>query len=451
MRIPINLVEKYNKPVPRYTSYPTVPHWQWENPTESIYIDNLNRHLKVNQEICLYIHLPYCENLCTYCGCNKRITKNHKVEEPYIKRILQEWKIYISQLSTTPIIKELHLGGGTPTFFSPESLKELMEGIFELASPSPQPAFSFEAHPNSTTKGHLEVLRTFGFNRISLGVQDVAPEIMKAINRYQTVEQIREVTQYARKIGYQSVNYDIIYGLPYQNQFHIRETIDFIREMKPDRIAFYSYAHVPWKSKGQRAFGDHDFAQGYEKHLLRELGYNLLSEIGYEDIGMDHFALPGEDLSIAHKEGRLHRNFMGYTVSNVPVLIGLGASSISETPEMYVQNEKHIEDYNEYIDQHKLPLIKGHQLSNTDQFFKNVILDLICNERGNFVDILSHTDNKDLVSSRIKELINDNLLSIHEGEIKIHPIGSTFIRNICAAIDPLIPDHIENQLFSKSV
>ncbi len=326
-----------------------------------------------------------------------------------------------------------------------------MDGLFKLASPSSRPSFSFEAHPNSTTSEHLKVLRSLGFNRISLGVQDVAPEIMKAINRYQTVDQIRELTQIARDLGYQSVNYDIIYGLPFQNQFHIRQTIDFIAEMKPDRIAFYSYAHVPWKSKGQRAFGDQDFAQGYEKHLLKELGYNLLSEIGYDDIGMDHFALPGEDLSKAHNEGRLHRNFMGYTVSDVPVLIGLGASSISETPDMYVQNEKHIEDYNEFIDQNKLPLIKGHRLSKRDQFFKKVILDLICNERGNIDDILAHCEDKALVKTRISELINDDLMSVSNGSINIHPMGSTFIRNICAAIDPLIPENIENQLFSKSV
>ena len=255
------LFEKYNIPVPRYTSYPAVPDWQNQAPTQKEWIYTLNQNLFIDNEISIYIHLPFCENLCTYCACNKRITKNHKVESPYVDMILAEWQLYLDQLEKRPVIRELHLGGGTPTFFHPDELDRLLTGIITSTELSSSHSLSFEAHPNSTIAGHLEVLYSHGFRRISIGIQDVNPNILKAINRHQTTEQIESMTMDARRIGYTSINYDIIYGLPFQTIDHIEETLQFVLKMKPDRLAFYGYAHVPWKSKGQRAFTDNDIAK----------------------------------------------------------------------------------------------------------------------------------------------------------------------------------------------
>ena len=241
------LWDKYNVPVPRYTSYPAVPNWQQDPPHTDNWFLSINDSLKEDNQISLYIHLPFCEQLCTYCACNKRITKNHKVESPYIETVLQEWSYYLSRFEYKPVIKEIHLGGGTPTFFSPNELSKLISGLTQNVQIAENASFAFEAHPNSTSLEHLETLFSLGFNRLSIGVQDISPMILKAINRNQTKEEVIQVTHQAREIGYKSINYDIIYGLPFQNETHIRETIDFVKEMRPDRLAFYAYAHVPWK------------------------------------------------------------------------------------------------------------------------------------------------------------------------------------------------------------
>lgn len=446
------LAEKYNKAIPRYTSYPSVPHWQKDIPSEEEWFMHVNGSLEKDPHLSLYIHLPYCENLCTYCGCNKRITKNHCVEEPYIRTILQEWKLYLSRIQVKPILKELHLGGGTPTFFSPNHLHTLIEGITSTVHLPDEHYFSFEAHPDSTTEEHLVVLRKLGFNRISIGVQDVSPAILKAINRKQTADQVTFVTEMARKHGYSSINYDIIYGLPFQEHSNISDTIDLIEKQRPERIAFYSYAHVPWKSKGQRAFTDEDVPRGEFKFSLREFGFDRLRKLGYCDIGMDHFALPEDTLYQAYKSGTMHRNFMGYTERFVGCQIGLGASSISDSWDMYVQNNVKVEDYRDGIEKGHLPIVKGHILSSEEVKIRHHMLNLICRNETSWDPHakrgLVHSENL----RQMTEMKQDGIIDFDDHSIQVSTIGPAFIRNICAAIDPnLTRTSTAEKAFSQSI
>ena len=446
------LISKYNIAAPRYTSYPTVPYWQTEKPSEEDWIGRVVTAFEKNNEISLYIHLPYCESLCTYCGCNKRITKNHQVEVPYIKTVLQEWQLYLRTFSSKPIIKELHLGGGTPTFFSPESLDYLMSGIFEHAEMATTHAFSFEAHPWSTTCEHLATLKKWGFNRISLGVQDFDEKILKVINRRQTYAQVKNITLAAQEMGYRSLNFDLIFGLPFQTKINIHKNMAAVKELLPDRIAFYSYAHVPWMYPGQRAYAETDLPKGAEKRELYELGKQLLLELGYEEIGFDHFALPSDDLYVAHNNGRLNRNFMGYTPFNTLLNIGLGVSAISDTWTAFTQNEKKIEAYKMRVQAGELPFFRGHLLNQTDQILRRHILNLICKFATDWMEESLVCEALYNSFERLDDLEKDGLIKRLPFQLKVTELGKTFVRNICLALD----QHYWNKqpdkaLFSKVV
>ncbi|HQW21941.1 MAG TPA: oxygen-independent coproporphyrinogen III oxidase, partial [Bacteroidia bacterium] len=356
------LIRKYNVAGPRYTSYPTVPFWT-DSPTQEQWLNCVNQQMKGDRSISLYIHLPFCESLCTYCGCNTRITVNHAVEGPYISALLKEWKMYVDKMDFTPLIKEIHLGGGTPTFFSAENLDRLMSGIFELAEKAEDIECSFEAHPQNTTEDHLKLLYDWGFRRISFGIQDFDPEVQRIINRKQSFEKIRDITNASREIGFTSINYDLIYGLPRQTKASVIDTIEKVKILNPDRIAFYSYAHVPWIKPGQRSFTEKDLPQGIEKSILYEEGKALLEEKGYVEIGMDHFALKSDSLFDAMQTGNLHRNFMGYTSGRNQLLIGLGVSSISDSWTAFAQNVKTIEQYYKLLEENSFPIFKGHLLN----------------------------------------------------------------------------------------
>ncbi len=445
------LFEKYNVRVPRYTSYPAVPNWQKEMPTQENWLHNLNQQLTNNNEVSLYIHLPFCEKLCTYCACNKRITTNHKVESPYIDALLEEWEIYKRHLIQTPIIKELHLGGGTPTFFSPKELERLLSGILSSTTLDDSHSYSFEAHPNSTTINHLNVLYKYGFRRISIGVQDVSEKVLKAINRDQSKDQIVQVTSFARALGYTSINYDIIYGLPYQSINHIKDTCAFIAEMKPDRLAFYGYAHVPWQRNGQRAFTEKDIATGHQKQNLKDVGEQLLLKSGYHPIGMDHYALKNDPLYFSQKKGRLHRNFMGFTEHNTSCVLALGNSGISDCGSMYVQNEKSVEKYQLSIKQGRLPVVKGHHLNSIEQRTKKHILNLICKRMTVFDDDPMDQDIFSSTIPKLEGLREDGLLILQKNGLLITKKGMPFVRNICAAIDPFINQDTTSKVFSSSI
>lgn len=429
-----SLLQKYNVPVPRYTSYPTVPHWT-DVPRADQWLDVVRAQYDPQQPISVYIHLPFCEQLCTYCGCNKRITKNHKVERPYLDALLQEWQLYLDALPGRPLIQELHLGGGTPTFFSPAHLQELIRGILAGADWAPDHDGSVEVHPNMTTLAHIQALRDVGFNRLSIGVQDVSPHILKLINRDQTVEQIQNLTQAARDMGYRSINFDWVYGLPTQTLENMRQNMALTARLRPDRIALYSYAHVPWKSKSQRAYDEADLPTGAAKRALYEYSKAALEEQGYHTIGMDHFALPSDALSISAAAKRLHRNFMGYTPYHTELMIGLGCSAISDAWGAFVQNEKHVETYQAAIARGELPIINGHRLSEADQHYRKHITALMCNHQTEWP-----TGDSPLPahSTALDEMIEEGLVILDDHKMQVTASGTPFVRNICAALDPYV-------------
>jgi oxygen-independent coproporphyrinogen-3 oxidase len=450
-----SLVQKYNVPGPRYTSYPTVPYWdmntfsgkKWESTLLKSFDES-----NATEGISLYIHLPFCESMCTFCGCHKRITKRHEVESPYINTVLKEWHLYCNLFAERPKIKELHLGGGTPTFFSPENLQFLINGIFKIADKAEGYEFSFEGHPNNTTKEHLQALFDVGFRRVSYGVQDYNEKVQKAIHRIQPFENVEKVTKWAREIGYTSVGHDLIFGLPHQTMEDVENTILKTKRLMPDRLAFYSYAHVPWLAgNGQRGYKDEDVPSGDAKRNQYERGKELLAKVGYEEIGMDHFALPSDSLSKALHSGSLHRNFMGYTASKTQVMVGLGASSISDSWYSFTQNVKGLEEYQHLVNNDIIPIYRGHILTVEDSIIRKHILNLMCQ----FKTVLNPNDtilNTDLILAKLQEMEDDELVEIKTNVIKVTEKGRPFVRNVCMAFDMhLYRKEPQTRLFSMTV
>jgi oxygen-independent coproporphyrinogen-3 oxidase len=453
MNTMLQLLKKFDVPTPRYTSYPTVPYWEHDTMNAEVWKQCVvNTFQKENGELSIYIHLPFCENLCTFCACNKRITTNHKVESPYIATVLKEWQMYFDLLPTQPTIKEIHLGGGTPTFFSPEHLTELIKGITKNALVSNDHEFSVEVHPNYTTQEHLQALADVGFNRISLGVQDFDPQVQFVINRIQTFEKTKEVVEWARALGYQSINIDLVYGLPKQTVASVEHTIANIKQLMPNRIAFYSYAHVPWKSKVQRRYSDDDVPKANEKWEMYHTGRKLLLDAGFDAIGMDHFALPDDKMFAAAKEGNLHRNFMGYTTTQTKLIIGLGASSISDSWDGFIQNEKEVEAYEAKIAEGIFPIIAGHKLTTEDEILRKNILELMCHDKTTLQPQSLDTELLHEMKLKLNQLVIDDLIELNDNTILVKENGKLFVRIIAAAIDArLHRKQSTGNTFSKAI
>jgi oxygen-independent coproporphyrinogen-3 oxidase len=450
-----DLLNKYNVPVPRYTSYPTVPFWneninisQWKKAfRDKFQISNGSTGLS------LYIHLPFCESLCTYCGCNKKITTNHQVETEYIEHLLAEWSLYCELMEEIPVISEFHLGGGTPTFFSAENLSRLLEAILANSAIHPKANFSFEGHPNNTTREHLQILYNWGFRRVSFGVQDNDPVVQKVINRIQPLEHVKAVTDIAREIGYCSVNYDLIYGLPFQTLASIRKTVEECISLAPDRFAFYSYAHVPWTSRGQRLFDEKDLPSAGQKMDFYQEAVKIFKANHYQHIGMDHFVLPSDDLFEALQAGTLFRNFMGYTTQRTHLQLGLGVSAISDTSHAFAQNNKSLREYYNLINKRELPVNKGYFLNHQDEQFRKYILDMSCMGRTYF-----HEEDREALEQfsfpQLRELEQDGLVELNNRYVEVTAVGKSFIRNICRAFDLhlLQKDITENKSkYSKAI
>jgi oxygen-independent coproporphyrinogen-3 oxidase len=451
-----SLIQKYNVPGPRYTSYPTVPYWEEDQFTNETWDTTLQRSFvesNSREGISLYIHLPFCESLCTFCGCNKRITKNHDVETPYIQALLKEWELYCNLLNTKPSIKEIHLGGGTPTFFSTTNLNHLINGLFLTADKAPDFEFSFEGHPNNTTHEQLKNLYDLGFRRVSFGVQDYSEKVQKAIHRIQPFHNVAKVTFWAREIGYTSIGHDIIFGLPFQEIEDVVDTIEKTKSLQPDRLAFYSYAHVPWiKGNGQRGFKDEDIPKDAQKRKLYEIGKQLLYKNGYHEIGMDHFALETDSLYTSFQEGKLHRNFMGYSSSKTKLMIGLGVSSISDSWYSFAQNVKSIEEYYSLINQNKLPVYRGHLLTDEDLIIRKHILNLMCQFSTNWQKESDYFKEIPEVLLQLTEMEKDGLISIQKQGITVLEAGKPFVRNICMAFDLRLKRKApETALFSMTI
>ena len=454
--IPSELVKKYDVPGPRYTSYPTILHWT-DTPSIDEWIESLSASLDLTEQhnngSAIYVHIPFCRSLCTYCGCNSRITCSTTVGQSYVKTCLREWELYRARLNRSqPFpISELHLGGGTPTYLSPSELDELISGILMHTKQTPDAEFSAESDPRVTQTEHLATLYRLGFRRLSLGIQDFDPVVQYSVNRIQTESQVRTVTEDARALGFSSINYDLIYGLPFQSLKSIEGTIESVKRLRPDRIAFYAYAHVPWVKPGQRHFTEQDLPSGDKKRALYELGRGMLLAEGYREIGMDHFALETDELYQASLTKTLHRNFMGYAPRFVAPLLGLGVSSISECSDVFVQNEKTLEVYEERVASGEIPIFRGHKLNHEDVILRRHVLSLMTRFETSWATPEASVPYLDSVTERLQPLERDELVKLTNKTCEVTDAGRPFLRNICMAFDACLARDVTPQLFSRTI
>lgn len=428
------LLKKYDVPVPRYTSYPTVPYWS-DSPSTGEWISSLKRAFgQKDMSWSLYLHIPFCETLCTFCGCNTLITKNHDGEQPYVQLLLKEFELYLQavpEIAKKPL-RQLHLGGGTPTFLSAQNLEVLIKGLLSQITIDPKHfEGSLEVDPRRTNAEQLKALRGLGFKRVSMGVQDFDPEVQRLVNRIQPFEQTKSLTEAARQMGYDSVNFDLIYGLPKQTIDSFAPSIDKTIELKPDRIALYSFALVPWIKPAQRLFKDSDLPAGEDKRALYEMAYKKLIAAGYVEIGMDHFALKTDHLAKALDDKTLHRNFMGYADLRTDVLLGLGVSSISESPDCFHQNEKVLPVFQRKIGEGSVPTLRGHKLNEEDRRQREQILRFMTQGETKLTDQAQEDDIREFLSDMIK----DGLVELKNLRLSLTERGKPFLRNACVALD----------------
>lgn len=426
------LFEKYDVPVPRYTSYPAVPNWK-NNLTSTTWLEQVRSSMqKQDVSWSLYMHLPFCESLCTFCACNNVITRDHTKEDRYIEAIHKEWDIYIKSIPElkTKKIRQLHLGGGSPTFFSSTNLKKLLAPFFAtLKIDMDLFEGAIEVDPRRCTYDQLKVLKDFGFNRISLGVQDFDIEVQKNVNRIQPFEMVQKCVDEIRSLNYPSINFDLIYGLPGQTEESIRDTATKTVLLRPDRIALYSLAVVPWLRPAQNRFQRMETKKGYDKRRLFEIARDVFLEAGYISLGIDHFALPSDAIAISNKNKSLHRNFMGYTEYGTDVLLGLGVSAISETPISFHQNHKVVDEYYQSLEvQGVLPTSKGHVLTGEDREIKDYILDLMTNHHTQFKEGLISQEN-------FTDMIDEDIVRFDKNNLIVTNKGIPFTRHVCQRVD----------------
>jgi oxygen-independent coproporphyrinogen-3 oxidase len=445
-----DLFAKYDVPAPRYTSYPTVPFWT-DSPTTEKWLAELNRAFADEAATwSLYFHLPFCESLCTFCACNTVITRDHGREMGYVELLATEWKLYLDRvpaLTERPLLG-VHLGGGTPTFFSKENLEHILRPILSKTRID-QDRFeaSVEVHPGHTTRDQLEMLHGLGFTRISIGVQDFDAEVQRLVNRHQPYEVTKSVTDIARELGYTSVNYDLIYGLPRQNPDRFRETVEKTINLRPDRIALYSFARVPWIKPAQRSYKDEDLPVAGEKRALYEMAREMLARAGYLEIGMDHFALPTDGMAQAQRQHTLHRNFQGYTETRTTVLLGLGVSAISETPTCFHQNEKAFPVYERRVRQAEIPTLRGHLLSAEDRLLREQILQFMTRFK---VDL--QPGQTEDARSFLRPMIEDGLVRVSDQILELTEKGTPFLRNACMFFDQRLRSQEQRpQVFSQAL
>ena len=433
------LVKKYDVPVPRYTSYPTVPYWS-DSPSPIEWLESLRRVMAEDRSTwALYLHIPFCETLCTFCGCNKVIGKNHDREQPYVQTLLREFALYLQAvpaLGKKPLL-QLHLGGGTPTFLSAAHLQQLVSGLLShCVVDFKHFDGSMEVDPRRTTADQLKALYDIGFRRVSMGVQDFDGEVQRLVNRIQPFSVTKDLTDAARAMGYTSVNYDLIYGLAKQTPDSFRQTVDKTIQLRPDRIALYSFALVPWIKPQQRLFKDEDLPAGGDKRALYEMAYDKLLQAGYVEIGMDHFALPHDAMAVAMRQGQLHRNFMGYTESRTDVLLGLGVSSISETPDCFHQNEKVLPVYEKKILAGEVATLRGHKLTPEDRHHREQILAFMTKGEVRLDSLEQIQD----VQVFLRDMMDDGLVALEGGILRLTSEGRPFLRNACVALDRRLRD-----------
>jgi oxygen-independent coproporphyrinogen-3 oxidase len=445
-----DLFAKYDVPAPRYTSYPTVPFWT-DSPTTDRWVEELNKAFVDDASTwSLYFHLPFCESLCTFCACNTVITRDHGREEGYVDLLATEWGRYLDRvpaLAQRPLLG-VHLGGGTPTFFAEDNLERILKPILSKARIDPSRfEASVEVHPGHTTREQLVLLHGLGFTRISIGVQDFDPEVQRLVNRRQPYQVTKSVTDTARALGYTSVNYDLIYGLPRQNPERFRATIEKTVELRPDRIALYSFALVPWIKPAHRSYKDEDLPVAGEKRALYELAREMLAQAGYIEIGMDHFALPGDGMAEAQRQHTLHRNFQGYTESRTTVLLGLGVSAISEAPTCFHQNEKVFLEYERRVRQAEIPTVRGHLLTEEDQRLREQILEFMTRFKVGL-----RPGQQEDAKGFLQSMIEDGLVTVSDDSMQLTAKGTPFLRNACMFFDQRLRSQEQKpQVFSQAL
>ena len=445
-----DLFAKYDVPAPRYTSYPTVPFWT-DSPTTDQWIEHLNNAFAAEAATwSLYFHLPFCESLCTFCACNTVITRDHGREEGYVDLLSTEWKLYLDRV---PALSErsllgVHLGGGTPTFFAKENLERILKPILSKTRIDKKRfEASVEVHPGHTTREQLVMLHDLGFTRISIGVQDFDPEVQRLVNRHQPYEVTESVTDIARELGYTSVNYDLIYGLPRQNPDRFRDTVRKTIELRPDRIALYSFARVPWIKPAQRSYKDEDLPVAGEKRALYELARAMLAEAGYIEIGMDHFALPHDGMAEAQGKHTLHRNFQGYTETRTTVLLGLGVSAISETPTCFHQNEKAFPVYERRVRNGEIPTLRGHVLTEEDRQLREQVLQFMTR-----FEVGLEPQQREDARVFLQPMIDDGLVELANETLRLTEKGTPFLRNACMFFDKRLRSQEQRpQVFSQAL
>ncbi|MFC2094147.1 oxygen-independent coproporphyrinogen III oxidase [Bacteroidota bacterium] len=455
--IDLKKIKKYDKPGPRYTSYPTAPQFN-ERFTNEDYMDEI---VKTNYgdnlpDLSLYFHLPYCDTLCFFCGCNMLITRNRERIQEYIKYVQKEIDLLRTYHLPDRKVAQHHWGGGTPTHLNPDEINLLASYIsrsFEFKEDSEN---SCEIDPRELTKAHLEALRNNGFNRISMGVQDFNEKVQKAVNRIQPEDITRQAVEWIRELGYQSINLDLIYGLPFQTAKSFADTVDKIIDISPDRIALFNYAHVPWMKKHMALIHEEDLPSPEVKLEILKSSIEQLTDAGYVFIGMDHFAKPEDELSIALKEKNLYRNFQGYSTNAGTDLYAMGITSISQLKNVYAQNYKTEKEYYKSLDDGIIPTAKGYRLTEDDHIRHDVIMRLMCNFELDFksVEDTFNINFKDYFKwglSNLKEMEDDELIVINDDGLIVKDMGRLLIRNIAINFDGYIERKEDKAKYSRTV
>ena len=452
-----SLIRQYDVSGPRYTSYPTADRFV-EAFTSQDYILALEQRRSgaaaLALPLSLYVHIPFCESLCYYCACNKIITKHHDRAAAYLRYLSREIDLHVKHLGQGQVVSQLHLGGGSPTFLSDDELRELMHMLGRNFSLMPGGEYSIEIDPRTIDENRLDTLAELGFNRLSFGVQDFDPAVQKAVHRIQPAEQVFALVAAARQKGFESVNADLIYGLPEQTPESFERTISQIIELRPDRIALYAYAHLPERFKPQRRISSVEIPTGAAKVSMLAQSMAAFLAAGYVYIGMDHFAKPEDELAVAQRQGRLHRNFQGYSTQPDCDLIGLGVSSIGRVGATYSQNAKTLEEYYDFLDQGQFPVVRGLALTRDDLVRRAVIMALMCQGRLSFesIELAYLIDFKQYFHKELEILqtqVEQGLVSLDDTGIQVTVKGWFFVRAVAMVFDCYLQTDRTRAKFSK--
>ena len=453
------LLARFDVPGPRYTSYPTADRFV-EAFGEADYVQALQQRqsgtLGKQPPLSLYVHIPFCESLCYYCACNKIITKHKERAAEYLRYLRKEVDLHTRHLGRGQAVSQLHLGGGTPTFMSDEELRQLMALLREHFKFVPGGEYSVEVDPRTVDEQRLAVLAELGFNRLSFGVQDFDPAVQKAVHRIQPAEQVFALVEASRRLGFESVNVDLIYGLPLQTPESFDRTLAQVNRLRPDRIALYAYAHLPERFKPQRRIHVEDLPAGAAKVAMLSRSLDALTEAGYVYIGMDHFALPDDALAVAKRQGRLHRNFQGYSTQADCDLIALGVSSIGRIGSTYSQNAKTMEAYVDLLDQGHLPVVRGLALTRDDLIRRSVIMALMCQGHLQYeaINLAWLVDFKTLFAQELTQLEAmqaQGLVQLSESGIQVTAMGWFFVRGVAMVFDRYVQADRNRSRFSKII